>query len=759
MAVSFAVPMLQARADTQYNATDAAWNLPDTWLPVGVPRAGDSVSVIAAIAAGTSTVSLGTYVTPFLADVRVGSGGGTMNVNVDGATARLNVLGILNVGSIGAGTVQQTGTTSSVNAGSLIVGDTAASGVYTQSGGILTISGQTNIGVGQGTFNANAGTTNLLDIYAGAGALGSGVINVAGGRFNATTIGVGMAADQTVQGTGSVVLSAGFLTTNSMILSSKGSFLQTGGILTVAGLFDARNANGFAFKGGQMVIDGGEFRAPQQSIDVSVGNSVVTFNNAFMVSGTGFGTSQPTLWLVGGSTFNMAGAGSATLLIGTSVYQGIVIVSGAGSLLSVPSSPGAGSGIIEVGIGSGTRPFDAGSGQLTATAGGHIEASTAINVGDAGGRGTVLITGTGSSLATPGLHIGVGQTMVANDPQASNGSLTVSGGGSVVTSTLTIGSQGGTGVVTVTDRGSTLVADELNIGDSGSFGSFRVTGDGLVTIKTVNIGKNGGTAGLNLIGAGTGEFRCTTLNVGDPSGTIAGIAGISISGSQTLVVSGATTFFREPAAFVQPISFSMSGGTFRSHDIDFSGVTNLPFFWSGGKVVLTGGHLRGASTLTISRTMVFSGTGTVHGDLTIASSFETSDDRGLLHVMGNFASTSGAQLVFDIVGTAPDEYQHFLVDGNVSLGGLIFVEFLNNNVKVGDSFQLFSFQSFTDQGYQILVPGLPAGMTLDHSAFATTGIVTIVPEPASCVLLAMGGLALLRRRRETPTPLNRSHPA
>jgi hypothetical protein len=48
-------------------------------------------------------------------------------------------------------------------------------------------------------------------------------------------------------------------------------------------------------------------------------------------------------------------------------------------------------------------------------------------------------------------------------------------------------------------------------------------------------------------------------------------------------------------------------------------------------------------------------------------------------------------------------------------------------------------------GSNIVLPGY----TLDTSAFATTGVVTVaVPEPTSLALLGLGGLMVLARRRK-----------
>ena len=66
---------------------------------------------------------------------------------------------------------------------------------------------------------------------------------------------------------------------------------------------------------------------------------------------------------------------------------------------------------------------------------------------------------------------------------------------------------------------------------------------------------------------------------------------------------------------------------------------------------------------------------------------------------------------------------------------------------IGEQFSVFSFRSETGSFSQINAPPLPAGESWNLSGIYTTGIVTVVPEPASSVLTLASGTLLLRRRQ------------
>ena len=219
-----------------------------------------------------------------------------------------------------------------------------------------------------------------------------------------------------------------------------------------------------------------------------VGAGNVTFSNTspstrtYSVSGSSVITGSGTGLTVGSLPGNIMQLTSGELV----VNSGGQLVATAGSKISTP-------GLLTLG--------SAGSGTLTAQAGGIINASLA-RIGD-GGSGSALVTGTSSqmNIASPdGLTSFVGYS--------GTGLLNIQNGGLVTTSstTTTIGANpGSTGTVNVTGAGSRLVLDsvwqdDLAIGDSGT-GLLNILDGGFVTNRQAFVGlASGGTGTINVSG-------------------------------------------------------------------------------------------------------------------------------------------------------------------------------------------------------------------------------------------------------------------
>lgn len=70
----------------------------------------------------------------------------------------------------------------------------------------------------------------------------------------------------------------------------------------------------------------------------------------------------------------------------------------------------------------------------------------------------------------------------------------------------------------------------------------------------------------------------------------------------------------------------------------------------------------------------------------------------------------------------------------------------------GLTFQILVADQFTGTPASVTAPGLPQGFWLESGRLAQDGTVTFrTPEPTTLSLLALGGLALLRRRRKAPS--------
>ena len=155
------------------------------------------------------------------------------------------------------------------------------------------------------------------------------------------------------------------------------------------------------------------------------------------------------------------------------------------------------------------------AGTLTIQNGASATVSGALYIGvDSGGVGSVLVTGSGSSL-TDGDWTRVGSA-------GGIGTLTVSNGASVTTSSLLIGREtGGKGVVNVDGPNSLLVNNGryFTIGGSGEgvpntgVGIVSITNGGKVLSTDLNMAGNAGSQGtLNIDGAGSSFSKGADLD-------------------------------------------------------------------------------------------------------------------------------------------------------------------------------------------------------------------------------------------------------
>lgn len=475
-------------------------------------------------------------------DMVVGEAGvGTLTVTGGGTVISRTTTIIANLDSADGSSVTVSRLGSSLQSGeSLVVGNAGAAKLLVEAAGRVT-SGGAIIGrhsASEATVTGDGSNWTTGDLQVGGdaadpgGAVGDGKLNVmAGGSVDSTAARLGVVAGATgaavVDGQGSVwTVDRGDLEVG---VNGTGSLAVTGG-----GLVDAAN--------------------------ITIGTNVGGTGSA-RVSGSGSTLSSRADLNVG-----LNGNGSMTIEAGGAVKSRDGYVAAYGGSNSTVTVTGGGSrfamtGTFFVGYGSGT------TGNVTVSAGGDISAAK-IMLGDlAGSSGTMTITGAGSNV-TAYVDNGTANSGVIDVGSNGSGRLTVTNGGLLDAYALYLGSAAGSnGTVLVSGAGSRVAVGSLMvIGDAGS-GSVEITGGASLAAPTILIATGAGSTGVLNIGAAAGQTARSAGAV--EAGAIAFGAGngsIVFNHSETAYtlsadISGAGKVVAEAGVTTLAGNNSYSGGT------------------------------------------------------------------------------------------------------------------------------------------------------------------------------------------------------
>jgi hypothetical protein len=122
---------------------------------------------------------------------------------------------------------------------------------------------------------------------------------------------------------------------------------------------------------------------------------------------------------------------------------------------------------------------------------------------------------------------------------------------------------------------------------------------------------------------------------------------------------------------------------------------------------------------------------------------------GLFTVEANLSVGVLTTLLFELGGAGRGiGYDALNVGGQLLRSGIVEVELLGSFMPTaGNSFDLIDFSSVSGTFSQLRLPELPLGLEWDTSAFAATGVISVIPEPGSALGLLAAPMLLLRRRR------------
>jgi len=689
-----------------------------------------STSVIGtnATSSGTATVSSGTWSNTAILTIGQ-SGTGTLLVNGGALTTFTTFIGS---GSAANGTATVSSGSWS-NSNSLTIGQ-SGTGTLTVSGGTLTASTST-IGSGStsnGTAMVTSGSWGADNLTVGQS--GSGALSVSGGNLTSTFSTIG-------SGSGSI---------GTVTVSSSGSW-NSGSTLTVG-----------QFGSGTLNVNGGTLTSNSSTI----GSGTVSIGTATITSGSWTNSNTLTVGQSGSGTLNVNGGNltdsSSTIGSGSSSHGTAIITSG--SWIS--------SGSLVVGqSGSGTLNIDGGNTVIKTGTG------TLVLAQGAGSFGTLNL-GSGTTAGTLGAGIVTGGTGTAVVNFNQTGTYTFA---PQLSGTLTVNSLGtGLSILTGTDNyvGATTISagtlqfaktSSLYGGGSNSWTSANITAASGATFA-INVGganqftnasvttlltnlTTSGTAGLQAgssIGFDTTNATSGTFtiadSIADSSGLGGGSVGVTKLGTNTLTLSGSSTY--SGSTNVTDGVLNLAGALGNSLvTVGNATTASLTPTFTGGSGTSNGGSL--VSPGNTPSLMVYSpGTtaGYIGGTLTISgtsatgspgSLFTTTDTVKTLQV-SNLMLNGGSILNYQFNGSANsfvDVLGTLTLAGSGTTGINLYNEGLGTQFALSGTYDLFQYGTLSGSTAPTL-PNLTVlntnpsdNYTFGTSTISGTNYVTLTIEP------------------------------
>ena len=606
---------------------------------------------------------------------------------------------------------------------------------------------------------ADLGTLILTgnNSYAGGTVISSGVLQIGDGGTSGSIVG-------DIVDNGTLTFNRADNVTIAGAITGTGSVNQIGGGTTTLTAESSYSGETHVEAGTLLIADGGEingtsFTAVRGTGVLTVTGETSSLTTEALAIGDLAGDSA-TLTILNGATATVTGTSPTAL---GSEGHGTILVDGSGSSLTA--------GALELGAATASM------GILTITNGGRVTDTEAI-VGSNEGAGEVLVSGQDSFWETSGrltlasagtgmLTISDGATVTSGESligSAARGDAILSGAGTTwaTAGQLTIGSydvgtlriedgavatsnQGyigagptADGTVVVTGQGSTWASTAFNI-NIGNYGAGALTiADGALVqaIGGVELGLSAADASGTLLLQGTTGAR-GVLETSQIRGGL-GTASVTIDGGIVRATEDAVDFV---SGFgTQTINLAANGGTLdtNGHDIgiaaQFGGAGGLLKAGSGtltlsgangyagmttvetGTLLVNGDQSAATGLTTVSAGATLGGTGTIGGDVTIASGgiLAPGNSPGTLTINGDLALDGGSLLAYEFgeAGTAGGALNDLVeVGGDLVLDGTI-----NVTVPTGGSFgpgiyRVFNYDgALTDNG--LALGAMPSGSTV-----------------------------------------------
>ncbi len=651
------------------------------------------------------------------------------------------------------------------------------------------------------TVDLLLGTLAVGGRSAGTTASGTGVFAFDTGTLDATTVNIAartgttlttgnVSGTVTIGGTSSTIGTV-TMATNSVALTAGSSTGDATSILNITGGTNSITT----LTMGVNTVAAGFATGSNTDATINITGGTTTVNTTFTMGAQNSALNAATTVNTAISTLNIS-AGSLTLAGSTNLTMGQATLDAENAATSSISITGTGS----LTVGGNIQYTDAalGTENNTVTLNGGTLDMTNGNIGGAGGTGAgagivtfnaqsgrlqnlaQLNNGAGLTKSTAGTLILEGTNAYTGGTTISGGTLQVGGGtigaGGSATGTLGGGNISNSGTLTINRSNSYTVAN--NISGAGAFiqagaGTTILSGTNTYTGKTtVSAGKLS-IDGEARLGANPGTSTGDQLNLA--GGTLQTTANLSIDDSNRGITVSSNSSIETNAGTTATISSTILGSANLTKEGDGTLIFTAVQTGHTGTVTVNAGTLGGAGgtggDLVINSggklaTGTSPGLFTVTGALTINSSGTLSNE--ITGASANGAATVRAQMdannnLLGLVGSVPSgwEIQNTTLHGFTLVSSLGSAPVINGTVSLlggyspsyGDVFDLmdwaFAGNITGTPAFDFSAITLNAGLAFNTDLFASNGMIVVVPEPSRALLLLLGLLGLVMRRRRS----------
>jgi autotransporter-associated beta strand protein len=520
-------------------------------------------------------------------------------------------------------------------------------------------------------------------------------------------------------------------------LSPQNNF--TAGSIQFNGITFAVGASAFSLSGNSYDL-GGNITNSSSNLQ-TMGGSAFTLKSDIVINtgAPGISMSGTAAKIVGAYAIEKTGSGTWTLSADSSGYSGNMTIT-QGTVLNSGTGSSA--------FGNGTTTMANGTGVTVSATGGAIVGTGGVKIAN-GGTVTFAVT---NPAGTVTLNSG---TLFIGDATYGQGVTIVKTGDGTLSLKQTASTLGSTTASTFQINAGKLFLDngDSNLGDGKN---DVVLNGGTLSVKGFNAGANR-TITLNNVAGNVIEVAAANTSTIGYTNQLTGAGGFAKTGTGNLTFSAAQNYTGATTISAGTLILS-ANGTFSG-----SPVINLGTSASQGTLNLTA-----KTSFAFGTTQTVAGFGTINigvgKTVTISGNLQPGNSPGITAVTGNLALENTTATTLELAGSggvAGTDFDQVNVSGSLAYDGTLSITSYNGwDINTVTTYNLFDSSSYSGNFDSVSVGGF--GLAFDsvktwsgtnsgttYSLALDTGVLSVVPEPATWALLAFSltTVMVLRRRR------------